>query len=215
MSLSRRWFAPATGLAFPALLVAWLLIIARKEPIDSAVPQDIVSFYNQNNARVMIGWTLLALAGVAFLFFAGTLWRVLRSAEGSTGWLSTVMFGGGIVAAGGMLLMAGLAMVLGYITGSDLEDVLDPVGFQAIHVLALELTLPAAYGMAAFLLAGGLLVIRTRVLPGWLGWVALVLAVIDVVPALQVGLFASSLWVFAASIVLMRGMRPVVTAGAT
>jgi hypothetical protein len=65
-----------------------------------------------------------------------------------------------------------------------------------------ELFFPLAGGAALLLGAAGLAFVRTRVLPAWLGWVSIALAVLALTPVGFFVLLAMILWVAALGIVL-------------
>jgi hypothetical protein len=86
---------------------------------------------------------------------------------------------------------------------------------QTIGVLDNELFFPLAAGVSVFMLASGILSLRTRTLPRWLAWIAVVLGVAAVTP---VGFFAFLLmvvWVGIVSVLTyLRPATPAVDAGA-
>jgi hypothetical protein len=199
MSQARGSLAHLTGVVFVLLFVASFVVVGESPDADESA-QEVVSFYTENDTETIIGALLFGLSAVFFLFFVGSLRSVLRPAEGATGWLSNVAFAGGIVAAVGMLIFAGLGFTLG-----DAVENLDPVAIQAINALSFNLFFPAAGGIVTFLFASGLVSIRTEALPRWLGWAALVIAVAGFTPAGFFAFLASIAWVLIVSIVLMRG----------
>ncbi len=189
-----------TGAAFAVLLVISFLVGGETPGVKDPI-QDIVSHYAENDSKLMFSSILSALSVVFFLFFLGSLGAVLQAAEGATPRLSAVARAGGVVAAVGMLIFAGLVFTLG-----DASDHLDPAAIQALNALSIDLFFPLAGGMVTFLLATGLLAVRTRALPPWLGWAALVIAVASFTPLGFFAFLASVAWVFAASIFLaLRG----------
>lgn len=201
MSQARASLAPLTGLAYVGFLVASLFAMGVTPTVQDST-DEIVSFYADRATNVLIGSVLFGLAAIAFLFFIGGFRSILRSGEGPTGSLSTVAFAGGIVAAVGMLIFAGLGVTL-----ADGADNLEPAAMQAINALNVHMYLPLAGGIVTFLVATGLVGIRTNVLPKWLARAAIVIAILAFTP---VGFFAflgSIPWMLVTSIVLLRG-RP-------
>lgn len=196
----RPSFAPLTGVASVACFVVGFVILGVGKAPGPFSADEIVSFYTENSSKVTFGSTLFMVGAVAFLFFVGSLWRVLRSAEGPTGWLSNVALGGGIVATAGMFMFTQLGATL-----AEVADHIDPAAAQAIHSVHYPaITLPG--GMAILLLAGGLVVTRTKALPVWLGWVALVLGVASLSRLGFAVFLASWLWIVIVSILLVRRM---------
>lgn len=199
MSQTRGSLAPLTGVVFVLLFVASFIVVGDAPDANDPV-QEVVSFYTENDAETTIGALLFGVGAVFFLFFVGSLRSVLRTAEGGTGWLSNVAFAGGIVAAAGMLIFAGLGFTLG-----DVAEDLDPGAVQAINALSFDLFFPLAGGIVVLLFASGLVSVRTEVLPRWLGWAGLVIAVASFTPAGFFAFLASIAWVLVVSILLWRG----------
>jgi hypothetical protein len=196
----QRWhvLAPLTGVAFVALVVI-AFIISGESPDTGDSPQKILSFYNDNDSEQIFSSALLAWGTVLFLFFLGVLRSTLHAAEGAIARLSAVAFGGGIVLALGMLSFAGFTFTL-----ADAADHLTPDAAQALNALNSDFFFPVAAGLGTLMIATGIVTIRSRALPAWLGWPALVIGVAAVTP---IGFFAFlvfGLWTLAASVVLWR-----------
>jgi hypothetical protein len=144
-----------------------------------------------------------------FLPFLGYLWRVLREAEGTEGWLATTALVSGLAAI--TIKLASAAPLLAADTeadGTHLHDALVKVNDVSFILTMLPLGVMAA--------AAAILTLTTGVLPRWLGWLAAAAA-----PALIVnGLFFHqqngpafllfALWLVATSVVLTlrAGRRP-------
>ena len=205
--MAQRWerWASLTGAVFAVLLVVSFVVSGETPGADDSV-QEVVSFYADNESQMMISAILSGLSAVFFLFFVGSLGSVLRSAEGATAGLSAVARAGGVVAAVGILIFAGLAFTLG-----DAADTLEPEATQALNALNVDLFFPLAGGLATFLFASGLVAVRRRALPGWLGWAALVIAVATFTPLGFFAFLASVAWVLVASVVLSFGRAGVRT----
>lgn len=207
--MAQRWerWVSLTGAVFAILLVVSFVVSGETPGADDSV-QEVVSFYSDNESQVMISAILSALSAVFFLFFIGSLGSVLRSAEGATGGLSAVARAGGTVAAVGILIFAGLMFTLG-----DAADTLEPEATQTLNALNADFFFPLAGGLATLLLATGLGAVRTRALPGWLGWAALVIGVATFTPLGFFAFLASILWVLVASLFLAFGRagRPTVS----
>ncbi len=165
-----------------------------------------------SDAQIIV---VLELIGMLFFIpFLGYLYSILRQAEGEGAWLAPTAFGAGLM---------DLTVKLGSIAPSFAAqpEGLDPQLHDALHKMnsvAFILTmLPIGVMMAAV----AIVIIKTRVLPLWLGLLAAVTA-----PACWVnGMFLDSefgpafllflLWVSIASIVLtLRVSRATVPAAA-
>jgi hypothetical protein len=188
-----------TGVVFVIFLVGSFVVSGETPGADDST-QEVVSFYSENDAEVMISAILSALSAVFFLFFVGGLASVLQFAEGPAAALSAVARAGGVVAAVGMLIFAGLMFTLG-----DAADSLEPAATQTLNALNADFFFPLAAGMATFLLATGIVAVRTGALPPWLGWAALIIAVASFTPVGFFAFLASIAWVLVASILLGLG----------
>jgi hypothetical protein len=190
--------APLTGVAFVVLVVAAFIVGGESPGTDDSVA-EIVDYYKDKEGRTFAATALLAWGAISYLFFVGVLRNVLRSAGEATAWLSAVAFGGGVVAAAGMLSFAGFGFAL-----ADTADTASPVATQAVHILSSDFFFLLAGGQAALLIATGIVAIRTGALPTWLGWVALLLGIASATPG---GFFAFLLflvWTLIVSVMLWR-----------
>ena len=152
-----------------------------------------------SDAAIILVLELLGL--LLFIPFLGYLWSVLREAEGPGGWLATTAFGAGLV---------DVTLKLGSLPPGKVAD--DFGDSTAVHkaledmnsVAFIATMLPLGVLMAAV----AVIVLKTRVLPLWLGWLAAVTA-----PLLLVnGMFLDAefgpafllflLWTLLASVVL-------------
>jgi hypothetical protein len=185
-------------------------IVSGETPDTDDSPQKILSFYVDNDAEQQWAAALLAWAAVFFLFFIGVLRTVLRVAEGAVGRLSTVAFGGGVVAAIGMLSFAGFTFAL----GDTADDGLTPQAAQALNALNSDFFFPVALGTAVLLISTGLATLRGAALPRWLGWAAVVVGVLAATPLGFFAFLAGLLWIAVTSIVLFTATPAAPSTGA-
>jgi hypothetical protein len=196
--MTGRWerFAPLAGVAFVVLLV--VSFIVGGDPPDTDEPaREVLAFYRDNEGEQLASALLGAYAVVFFLFFNGILRRTLRLAEGPGGGLSATAFSGGIFIAVGGAVFSAFQFTL-----ADQADDIGPDAIQAILALNEDFFFPLAIGVATFLIATGLSVIRSAALPRWLGWVGLVIGVVAVTPVGFIAFLASLLWVLVVSVLL-------------
>ena len=73
---------------------------------------------------------------------------------------------------------------------------------QTLSVLSVDFFLPFLAGIAVFMFASGICVLRHGGRPRWLGWVAIVIGVVSLTPIGFVGFLAVFVWVLVVSIVL-------------
>ena len=203
----QRWpaLAPLTGVAFVILAVV-AFIVSGETPDTNDSPLKVLLFYKNNDSEQMIAASLLAWSTVFLFFFLGVLRSVLRAAEGAVGRLSAVAFGGGIVLGIGILAFAGFTFTL-----ADTADHLTPSGAQALNMLNSDFFFPVAAGLGTLMIATGIAGIRTRVLPAWAAWIALVIGIAAVTPVGFFAFLAFGLWVLAVSVILWRAASVVPT----
>lgn len=176
MDNGKLWVAPLTGVLFVALLIGSFAIGGEPPAIDESA-QEIVDFYVDNDSEVMFGAALQTAAAALFVFFGGYLYRVLRDAPGASGAAALVTFAGTVIFATGVAIDGTISFAL----AETAEDI-DPTAVQALAALWQNDFLPFVLGIQVFLLALGVSVVRHGALPKWLGWIALVLGVIALIP---------------------------------
>jgi Domain of unknown function (DUF4386) len=198
-----RWMAPLTGVLFIVLAVVGFAVAGEPPDTDEGT-QAIVDFYSDNEGSVVAGSIIQGLAAVAFLFFAGVLRTVLREGPGARGTLAAISFAGAVVFATGVAIDGTINLALA--EEVDTEG-FDPVAMQAMLGLWNNDWLPFAVGVLTFMLASGLAILRTGVLPSWLGWAAVAIAILAGTPIGFVAFFGSALFVLVVSVMLAMRER--------
>ena len=150
-------------------------------PADDSA-REIVDFYVDNKSSLMAGSFLEGLAAALLVFFGAYLREVLRVTAGGKDFLSTAAFAGTLIIAVGFAFDGTINLALAE-TAKDI----DPVGVQALTALYHNDFIPFAVGSVVFLVGTGISVLQHGALPKWIGWIALVLAVIAFTP---IGFFA-------------------------
>ena len=175
---SRQWrtMSVTTGIAglagFVLVAVSQAFVQAGGgEPAFDAPGQEILSFFEtRNDTLYPIGSFLGLIAVLALLWFFAGFWAVLRSAEGAPAWRSVVAVGSG-------LAYAILVMRPGWdLAGFRADDGVDPQLARLAYDDGNLGFANAWLALASFLFAAGWIIISSRALPAWLGWVALVAA---------------------------------------
>lgn len=191
--------APLTGVLFTLLMLAWFFLVG-ETPDTSDTVGDVVRFWDDHSSRGIAGAICGAIGGAALLWFGGSLRAALRRGEGGVGRLSAVAFAGIIVMAVGLLLFAALEFTL-----ADTVGDVPPGITQTLSVMDSDMFFPLAIGVLTMLLASALVILRTGVLPTWLGWIALALAVLSVTPIGWIAFFGAVLWIGVTGVVLYLG----------
>lgn len=136
------------------------------------------------------------------MLLAGSLRAHLRRSPDGEAAGTTALVGAGVM-AGGIAVFIGFDFAV-----NAAPDALSPAAAQALNVLALRLVFPVVVGGFVVGLAAGVAVLRSRQLPTWLGWAAIVIGVGVIAPIwiLQVALLY--LWAVVVGILMYRRTGP-------
>lgn len=190
-----RW-APLTGVVFVALLIA-SNVLGGKLPDSNASAAKVISYYNAHSSKVELAAYLTGLSLFFGLFFYASLRDHLRRSPAAER-LADTAFGGAVLFAVGGGLTAGTQFAL-----ADVPGALSPAAAQALNAISNDLAIFAMLaGVAVLLMASGIAIVRTGVLPLWLGWIAIVVAVIALTPVGFFAFLAAGVWTLVASILV-------------
>ena len=170
--MKKAWMAPLTGLVFIVLIIVGFIVTGEPPDANDDV-QDIVNFYIDEKNSIEAGVFILAFGTVFFIFFANYLRVLFRESTLS----ATILVGAAIFAVGG-----GIDGTILVATAEAADDI-EPTSVQTLQALWDNDFVPFAIGITVFLVSVGLCILRTAVLPKWLGWIVLVLALVSVTPA--------------------------------
>jgi hypothetical protein len=202
MNRTKEWLVPLTGVAFFVIVVIGFIVTGEPKSADDPV-NEIVDYYLDNKGSIQASAYLGAAAGLLLILFGAYLRKVLRAAGGPDEMLSLVAFIGLVLVAVGFAIDVTIQLAL-----AEAADDIDPVAVQALQALWDNDFVPIWLGVLTFLLATGVAVIRTGVLPKWLGWVMLLLVVAGLTPIGFVTFIGTPLLVLVISIVLsVRAFR--------
>ena len=192
-------FVPLLGALFVVLVVVGFLVAGDTPDIDSAGPGIRADYDNEGKHQASA--YLVALSGVALLFFAGYWRSVLRDLHPAGRTTANVALAGAVVTATGLAVSALIHAALA--EAANKSQVTDPA-LQALNALDGWSFYPFAIGLAAFTLASGVALVRGRTFfPPWLGWAGVVLGVLGLIPI--VGFFAAlgtAIWLLVISLML-------------
>jgi hypothetical protein len=224
-----RW-AAATGIAAFVLLAVSNFFVTASPPKITDSAQKIVKFAVDHRsgllAQVFVGGFGFALF---FPWFLGSLRSFLAKAEGGTGRLAMVAFGGGLILVGtaaiGALLQASVALTIAKHG--------DPGVVQALFVVANTGFVLVGYPLAVLAGATAFVALRHGALPRWYAWASGLIALyalfttagilVETGPlsptgALQfIGFILFGLWTLVTSILLVQrvGKAPATAAMAS
>lgn len=195
---ARTWeqMGAASGLFAVLLFVAAFLIFLNTDPGGGntprlpnignaeASPAFLADHLNGVKAQVMLN----GIGLITFVWFLGSLWSVLRAAEGGSA-------RGSVIAAGGALLGVALTLVGLVLLGTATLASTLTQG-ETVPTLYTASALVLAFGggsFAVFFLGVAEVSLRAGGLPKWLGWLALPAAAVSVfgfvTPYAQSGVF--------------------------
>ena len=161
-----------SGVAFaPLFVVGWLASSVADSPNYVAAQEKWIKWAHNDHIKGRISSFALVLAAFVFIYFLGALRTVLDEAESSVQGsreLARVAF------AGALTGIVGITMAFVSIANASAPgDNADPLVSKAVETSTAGPFLVSAAGFSAFLLATGVLTLRTGVLSRWTGFVAL------------------------------------------
>jgi hypothetical protein len=176
-------------------------------PVATSGPQDVIDYFTDRQDSILtLNGLLLIFAALFFLWFLGVLHNVLQGAEGEGYGFSSVSLVGGLLFVA--LVLAGAAIEIIYpATLARFENFRQDaqVGFLSL-ALSGWLYRFAFVGMSVLIAATSVVVLRTGVLPRWLGWAGLLVALVALLRFLgPLSAWLSLLWVVAVSVLMVAG----------
>jgi hypothetical protein len=197
-----RWekLAPLTGVV---AVILWVIGVAILEGADApdtdSPPAEALSYFQGDENAILAGTFVFMLGALFFLWFVGSLRAALYWAEGRQGRLSATAFAGGIATGiSALLLPAGSA--IGALNNDDLSA-------EAAQVLLMQSDMffyAAELAAAVLLIATALIALRTQVLPVWLAWITLLIALVLLIPPIGWAalIFGVTLWTILVALLL-------------
>jgi hypothetical protein len=198
----RDWtgWLPLSGVVAVALWILGVVVLESVSPDDEESAADILAYFDDESTTLLFGVFFFALGTVFFVWFLGSLRTAFLSAEGVPGTATAIAFVGGIGKA-----VFDLAVVGNTAAGAlAAEEGLTPEAAQAIFWMDNAFFVGAQMLALVFMAASALVVLRTRALPAWMGWLAALVGLGLLI--FPIGwlflLFGLPLWVLLASVLL-------------
>ena len=203
--------AAVSGIVTAVLLaVGGFVFSGGPDPNTSA--QKVAAIYADHHTGILTDALLNGLGTLSLFVFAVGLFSLLRRAEGGSGILAFIALAGSIATVPVVLVWYGIQGGIATIAKSGG----DPGIVVALNSLQQIINTVTGLPIAAFLAAASLVIMQTRCLPPWVGWLGLVAALCNVVAvgaiyniSSPVGLFGFLgfvlflLWLLATSITLL------------
>lgn len=177
----------ATGMIYVLIALTALLIVS-PPPAAGASAREIATFYTVHGTAFMVGGYVCIAGEIFYLWFIAYLRRVLGQAEGGVHQLSTLSFGAGVSVSTISFAVAGIGQTLPCLARDPsalsilkiLSDIVD-TGFTTIFIPAILLVGAASVVM-----------LRTSILPRWVGILGLVIAVLQLFGSLSLAVMPGS-----------------------
>jgi hypothetical protein len=197
--MSSKRLAPLSGIVFVALIVIGFIPVGGETPDVNDSPTKITSFWADHHDKEVGAALLVGLGAIFLAIFVAALRDRLRGDGESELWPNLILIGG-TVSVAGFLVAVGFHIALAdggdHHFGADAMVALNALDNDSFFAFAVPLGL-MMLGAAGATIKGGLL-------PTWLGWVALVLAIGQITPVGFIAFGLTGIWIIIASILLSR-----------
>lgn len=201
---------PVSGIA---AVLGWVLSVFVVEgvgntPGDNATAARVLAYFETDENSLYVGGVLFFIASALLIWFGSSL-RAAIGERGGTDRIASIVFGSAVATA--VLSMAFVApQVAGAFAANENEAPLHPAAAQALWFAGDGFFVATEFAAASLLVATAVAIFATRVLPVWLAWLGLVIAVLLVIPPIGwAGLiWGVPLWVLITSVLLWRRGEP-------
>ncbi|MFN2502934.1 MAG: DUF4386 family protein [Acidimicrobiales bacterium] len=199
---SRLGAGAGVAYALVGFIGSSLLPVGAVDPEDSA--QAAARQFTAERGRISAGVLLTVFSLFFLLVFVCWLYRWLREVEGPRGWLATLSLGGGLLTVGAVSVVVLLSLA-----GTVLEDYGgDAVMARTLLLLQWQAVAVAFIPTAAFVGATSLVGYTRDVLPRWLTYSGLIIALGLLLPPIAFFPFLlSNLWTGMLAVVLLQRVR--------
>jgi len=197
------------GLLFVVLILPAYVVGYPDAPTPISGTTQVLRYFGATSGTfVLLNGTLALFSTFFFLWFLGALYGVVRRAEGVDGVLSTIALAGGTLFI--ILSCAGNAVEIVHPAAAERFINFAPDPQLAFGSLALSSWLYhfCQVGDAVMVTAASLAMLASAVLPRWLGFVGLLVAILTLLHFVLplVGAFAGLVWVALVSVLMIVGL---------
>jgi hypothetical protein len=217
-----RWGGFA-GLAFVVLALLGRFLPGNPPGVDESA-NAVTSFLTDNRSMILAGALMWAAAAGLIIWFAAAFAEAMRERDERSD-IHMALLAGSVLVGGAIFINAGATAATAYgVEGRDAA--ITTMLFEWSAVLTTMIGFAAALPLAA----AGVGVLRTRLMPDWLGYLALLAAVVSFAGAFgifvndgafvaggimmtTIPLLVSAVWIVAASGYMVREHLPEITAG--
>ena len=187
---------PVCGIVFIVLIVVGAGVAGEHDVEISDSSADIARELEDKSDQVDVG-SLISLVGFVFFFwFLAYFRRHLKQAEGEDGWLTSVVYGSGLVGTAMILVLISLSLAT---TSGDYDP--DPQAAKALFALTWNYIWVIGPPLIAFTAAASIVIIRFAALPRWIGWIGILVALSSFMPWMGILFFFP--WILVVSVALL------------
>jgi hypothetical protein len=217
-----RWGGFA-GLAFVVLVLLGKFLPGNPPGVDKSA-NEITSYLTDGRTSILVGALMLSAAAGLIIWFAAAFAEAMRERDERSD-LHMALLAGSVLVGGAIFVNAAMTAATAYgVNGRDAAMTLMMYQWSAV------LTTMIGFAAALPLAAAGVGVLRTRLMPNWLGYLALLAALVSFAGAF--GIFVSTgafvaggtlmttipllvvaVWLVCASGYMVREHLPEITAG--
>ena len=209
-----RW-APLAGIKLVVLMVTGTFFVA--DVSDADAPRQQIADYladSGNHTRNIIGAYMWVLGALAFLWFVTRLRSVLHGAQ--DGILPNVVFGARVIYSAFMMASGATFAAVAHAVGLRDAPVSNPDLVRVLPEMAwMFLLLGGGFAGILLVLTACIVSFQTGVLPRWLAWLGIVVAIVLLFDVIYVNIVPLLVWVLAACIVLLMRREETATAAAS
>lgn len=208
-------YAAMTGIFFVVLVVIGFLV-QPKPPSSDASAAEVLEYVVDHHNALHVIQLIFGAAMFFFIWFIGALRSSLGAAEGGQGRLATTAYGGGLIAAAGLIVSLALSATAALHPAANGANVTHALTDASAMTLAVSA--PAA---VVFFVANSISILRSGYLPASLAWFGLATALFnalglgnvftdsgafaaDGILGFLIGFILFLAWFLAASILLVR-----------
>ena len=203
-----RW-AALGGAAYVVLFIVGIVVKDNGVPDFEAPPAEVIAYYRDSGNRDMIalGWGLVILGVFCFLWFLSAVREYMRRIGADGLLINLATIGGSVYAA---LTLTGIGLETGIQTMSDdtFRDQVFPELIHAARDAGYVLHATGGVGAAALIVAFSLAALHAGVVPGWAGWVGVVIGILALGSIFFIPMGLIALWLVTVSFLLFRETPP-------
>ncbi|HEY1359006.1 MAG TPA: hypothetical protein VGF21_11950 [Thermoleophilaceae bacterium] len=199
-----RW--AGLGASIYAILFVVASVIAFSGIPDSdARPAKVILYYSQSSHRDKWNWAwALVLFGVFFfIWFLGSLRKLLRETD-PDGFLSGLAVIGGTIYATTSLLAFSLEAAIRTMSDDTYQHQVFPELIHAADDAGYVMHSAGGVGIATLMIATSLVTMRAGRIPGWAGWVGIVFGFLAIFSIFFIPQFLIFLWLLVAGVAVFR-----------